>query len=81
MVRPRLLPRAGPGLPAGDLAARVGRGTLAALVGPGGLPADRMSRRLGFARVAKAQRELIDADIRAAAEAYVSGINQASRLG
>ena len=54
---------------------RVGRGTLAALVGPGGLPADRITA-LGFARVAEAQRELIDADIRAAAEAYVRGINQ-----
>src|SRR4029453_1421441 len=55
---------------------RVGRGTLSHLVGAGGLAADRMSRRLGFARVAAAQLELIDDDVRAAAEAYARGINQ-----
>ncbi|HKO33074.1 MAG TPA: penicillin acylase family protein, partial [Candidatus Limnocylindria bacterium] len=55
---------------------RVGRGTLSELVGAGGLAADRMSRRLGFARVAAAQLALVDDDVRAAAEAYVRGINQ-----
>ena len=40
---------------------RVGRGTLSEpWSGPGGLAADRMSRRLGFARVAAAQLALID---------------------
>jgi penicillin amidase len=60
---------------------RVGRGTLSALVGSGGLAADRMSRRLGFARVAAAQLALIDPDVRAAAEAYVRGINQGLEVG
>ena len=60
---------------------RVGRGTLSAMVGSGGLAADRMSRRLGFARVAAAQLELIDDDVKAAAEAYVRGINQGLAAG
>jgi len=60
---------------------RVGRGTLSAMVGAGGLAADRMSRRLGFARVAAAQLALIDDDVRAAAEAYVRGINQGLEIG
>jgi penicillin amidase len=64
-----------------EILLRVGRGTLSAMVGAGGLPADRMSRRLGFARVAAAQLELIDPDVRAAAEAYVRGINQALTVG
>jgi penicillin amidase len=54
---------------------RVGRGTLSALVGAGGLPADRLSKRLGFRRVADAQLPLLDADVRAAVDAYVAGVN------
>jgi penicillin amidase len=54
---------------------RVGRGTLSAMVGAGGLPADRLSRRLGFHRVATAQLPLLGADVRAAVEAYVRGVN------
>src|SRR5581483_2967998 len=34
---------------------RVARGTLAELVGPAGLPADRVSRRVGFRRAAAKQ--------------------------
>ncbi|HYM52323.1 MAG TPA: penicillin acylase family protein, partial [Candidatus Dormibacteraeota bacterium] len=54
---------------------RVGRGSLAALVGPNGLPADRMSRRLGFHQLAAAQLPLLDPGVRAAAEAYAHGVN------
>jgi penicillin amidase len=54
---------------------RVGRGTLAELVGPGGLAADRMSRRLGFSHVAAAQLPLLDDEVRAGVEAYVRGVN------
>lgn len=54
---------------------RVGRGTLSALVGPPGLAADRMSRRLGFARLAEAELPLLSAAVRAAVEAYVAGVN------
>jgi penicillin amidase len=60
---------------------RIGRGTLSALVGAGGLPADRLSRRLGFHRVATAQLPLLDADVRAAVDAYVAGINQGLARG
>jgi len=55
---------------------RIGRGTLAALVGEGGVSADRMSRRMGFARVAAAQLPMLDADVRAAVDAYVRGVNE-----
>ncbi|MDQ6682551.1 MAG: penicillin acylase family protein [Chloroflexota bacterium] len=54
---------------------RVGRGTLAALVGVGGLPLDRLSRRLGFARTAIRQHEVIEAAVRRTIDAYVAGIN------
>jgi penicillin amidase len=60
---------------------RVGRGTLAELVGPGGLAADRMSRRLGFAHVAAAQLPMLDDEVRAGVEAYVRGVNQGLTRG
>jgi penicillin amidase len=59
-----------------ELLLRVGRGTLAALVGEGGLAADRMSRRLGFRHLASAHVELLDHDVRRGAAAYVHGLNQ-----
>jgi penicillin amidase len=60
---------------------RIGRGSLSAMVGAGGLPADRLSRRLGFRRVAEAQLPLLDPDVRDAAEAYAAGINQGHARG
>jgi penicillin G amidase len=54
---------------------RVGRGTLAALVGANGLFADRMSRRLGFASLAERQLPLLEPGVLAAAQAYVRGVN------
>jgi penicillin amidase len=54
---------------------RVGRGTLAELVGPGGLIADRMSRRIGFARVAARQLPLLAAEVRSTIDAFVAGVN------
>jgi penicillin amidase len=54
---------------------RVGRGTLAALVGPPGLPLDRLSRRLGFHRVARALVPTSDADLVARSAAFAAGIN------
>jgi penicillin amidase len=54
---------------------RVGRGTLAELVGADGLALDRTSRRLGFARLARAQRSVIDPEVRATMEAYAAGVN------
>lgn len=60
---------------------RVGRGTLSAMVGEGGLPADRMSRRLGFRRVALAQLPMLDPDVRQAVDAYVAGLNRGLACG
>jgi penicillin amidase len=60
---------------------RVGRGTLAELVGPEGLPLDRTSRRLGFARLARAQRPMIGQEVRDTMEAYAAGVNAGLRHG
>jgi penicillin amidase len=61
-----------------ELLARAGRGTLAELLGRPAIGIDRLSRTLGFRRVALAQRPLLDADVLATLEAYVSGVNAAS---
>nr|MBA4168869.1 penicillin acylase family protein [Chloroflexota bacterium] len=61
-----------------ELLARAGRGTLAALVGPAGLPIDRLSRTLGFGRMAAAQVAALDDDVIATVTAYVAGVNAAA---
>lgn len=58
-----------------ELLRRVGSGTLAALIGPDGLPIDRMSRRLGFRRTGEAQVDLLDPDVLSTLEAYAAGVN------
>jgi penicillin amidase len=60
-----------------ELIARAGRGTLSELLGPPTLPIDRLSRTLGFRRVALAQADRLDADVRVAIAAYAAGINAA----
>ncbi len=60
---------------------RFGRGTLSELVGPGGLSADRLSRRIGFARSAAEQLKVIDADVLAIVEAFVAGVNAGHTFG
>ena len=60
-----------------ELIARAGRGRLAELLGPGALPIDRLSRTLGFHRLALAQVQTLDADVLDTISAYVSGINAA----
>jgi len=60
---------------------RVGRGTISALVGPIGLPVDRLSRRIGFANVARAEVELVDAGVRATLEAFARGVNAGRTSG
>lgn len=62
-----------------ELLARAGRGTLAELLGFGALRIDRLSRTLGFRRLAAAQLPLLDTDVVAALEAYVAGVNAAAR--
>ena len=64
-----------------ELMLRIGRGTLSELVGAGGLAADRMSRRLGFAGVARRQLPLLAPHVREAVEAYVRGVNAGLRRG
>jgi penicillin amidase len=54
---------------------RVSRGTLSALVGPAGLVVDRFSRRVGFARAAKAQQQVIDPCVYTSLKAYARGVN------
>jgi penicillin amidase len=60
---------------------RVGRGTLAELVGPDGLEVDRLSRRVGFRRSGAAQLEVQDADVRATLAAYAAGVNAGFAVG
>jgi penicillin G amidase len=60
-----------------ELLARAGRGLLAELLGAAALPIDRLSRTLGFRRVARAQVAHLDADVLATLDAYVAGINAA----
>lgn len=54
---------------------RVARGTLAELVGPKGLPVDRLSRRVGFRRAGLAQFVVQFEDVKEAMTAYTRGIN------
>ena len=63
-----------------ELLARAGRGTVAELVGAAGLPIDRLSRTLGFRRLAAAQRPLLAADVDETIGAYVAGINAAATV-
>ena len=60
---------------------RVGRGTLAALIGPEGLPADRLSRRIGYARAAREQWAVLDPDVQRVLEAYSRGVNAGRTSG
>jgi penicillin G amidase len=60
---------------------RVCRGTLAELVGPEGLPIDKLSRRIGFFRTAKAQFEVMDANAKTSLTAFVAGINEGFKTG
>jgi len=60
---------------------RVVRGNLAELVGEVALPVDRLSRRVGFARAAETQLEVLGDDTRMIGEAFASGVTAGARLG
>src|SRR5438105_801179 len=60
---------------------RIVRGTLAELVGPPGLPADRLTRHLGFRRSAVQHMPVLDADVRGFLEAFTAGINAGQQEG
>jgi len=63
-----------------ELLARAGRGTLAEMLGAAALPIDRLSRTLGFRRLAERQVDVVDPDVRATLEAYVAGVNAAAEV-
>ncbi len=60
---------------------RVVRGTLAELVGPAALAADRLSRRVGFRLASRQQWPLLDDNQRAPLEAYARGVNAGTTVG
>ena len=60
---------------------RVVRGTLAELVGPAGLPVDRLSRRIGLAFEAERQLEVLEEDTRQMLDSYAQGVTDGARLG
>ena len=60
---------------------RVGRGTLSELLGAGYLPADRLSRQIGFAHSARLQMEVIEPDILRVLEAFAKGVSEGATLG
>lgn len=60
---------------------RIVRGTLAELVGPPGLPADRLTRRLGFRRAAVEHVPRLDADVRSFLDAFAAGVNAGQQDG
>jgi penicillin amidase len=60
---------------------RAGRGRLAEWVGPDGLGADRVSRRVGFWQSAAAQFPILGPAERQIIEAYVRGVNAGIAVG
>jgi penicillin amidase len=57
-----------------ELFLRAVRGTLSELVGPPGLPIDRLARRIGFHRAALQQWPMLAADVRDGVKAYSRGV-------
>lgn len=64
-----------------EMIQRVARGTLAELVGALALPVDRLSRRIGFHRSARAQWEALPDEERSLLDAFARGVNDGVRLG
>jgi penicillin amidase len=64
-----------------ELLLRVGRGTLAALVGARALPVDRLSRRIGFYHSAAQQLPVLHPDVRALLESYAQGVCAGATTG
>jgi penicillin amidase len=64
-----------------ELLLRVVRGRLAELVGPAGLPVDRLSRRIGLSHSARLQFPLLPEDLRRHIEAYAVGVNAGRTIG
>ena len=64
-----------------ELLLRVAKGTLSESIGPRALPADRLSRRIGFAHGAGPQLEALDPDAQAIYRAFARGLTDGVRLG
>lgn len=60
---------------------RLARGTLAELVGPRGLPADRLIRRLGLTHSAQRQWMVLSSEAQAILAAFTEGIGQGHTVG
>ncbi len=60
---------------------RLGRGTLAELLGAKGLPLDRLSRRIGFHHLARAYQEHLTPAQRGVLGAFAAGVNAGARWG
>ncbi|MBS1195700.1 MAG: penicillin acylase family protein [Actinobacteria bacterium] len=60
---------------------RIVRGTLSALLGPGGLPLDRLSCRMGLRRYGEEAVEALSPEHRALAEAYAAGVTAGASAG
>lgn len=58
-----------------DFQRRLGQGRLSELMGPGGLPFDRLARTLGFYNTAKKTWDLMDHETRETVTAYTAGLN------
>lgn len=58
-----------------ELLLRVARGTLAEIVGAEMIDVDRLSRRIGFARIGAAQLEVCDPETRSMLEHFAEGVN------
>lgn len=64
-----------------ELLVRVARGTLSELVGPDGLPVDRLARRIGFSRIAEKQLAASDDAMRAQFTSFARGVNAGLAYG
>ena len=58
-----------------EVAQRVSRGTLSEIIGPLGLPVDRLSRRIGFHRSSVNQMSVLDGPTRSYLKAFTDGVN------
>ena len=64
-----------------EMLLRLAQGTLSALIGPGGLAIDRLSRRIGFWRLAQQQVGALDPATRQMFAAFARGVTEGARIG
>ncbi|MFO0611088.1 MAG: penicillin acylase family protein [Polyangiaceae bacterium] len=64
-----------------EILVRTVRGTLAEIAGSDAVPIDRLSRRLGFRRVARQQLAYARAEVDKQIRAYARGVNAGTRTG